>query len=45
MHMHFKREFDSIKSTTAPLTKSVLFTLVQCCVTRLTSDLMKMEYN
>jgi hypothetical protein len=45
MHMHFKGEFDSIKSTTVPLTKSVSFTLMQCCVTRSTSDLMKMEYN
>jgi hypothetical protein len=41
MHMRFNCEFDSIKSTTAPLTKSVSLTLMQCCVTRLTSDLMK----
>jgi hypothetical protein len=45
MHMRFRREFESIKSTTVPLTKSVSFTLLQFCVTRLTSDMMKMEYN
>jgi hypothetical protein len=45
MHMRFKREFNSIKSTTVPWTKSVSLTLMQCCVTRLTSYMMQMEYN